>query len=306
VREVRRLARIAAVARALGRRIALLGVGVGPLRTPAGRHAARRFLRHVDFATVRDPESAALVSALVPLTASVAADLAFLLPSVLAVPRAARTPTPTLGVSLLAYGTSLSGDVDHDEQVATCVADALDTTLRNHPSWCVRFFEFFAGTSEYRDARVLRRVAASMIDPSRVSYREYDGDFLALVPDLQACHAFLGMRFHSSVLSYLADIPFLTVEMHPKCRTALSSRIGQPEAAIVPLAALRDLEIVSRALDRLVSNPAALRPSVDSRQLVRAASDTFDQFRRRFTSRPALAEVAAPRLLGRFIRGARH
>src|SRR5262249_28523844 len=141
-----------------------------------------------------------------------------------------------LGVSLLPHARSLGGDVERDARAADGFARCLAATLRRHPDWRVTLFEFFAN-SEYGDAHVLRRVEQAVGDPTRVTYRPYNGDFLGVFAEMRACQAFVGMRFHSCLLAHLAGVPCLMLSYHPKC-DGLALRLGLHPDATAPLTLL--------------------------------------------------------------------
>src|SRR5258706_12972943 len=147
-----RLARSARVIKLMRRRIALVGIGVGPLTTERGRAAAAALLGHADLVAVRDEESRALARAVAPgVDVQVTGDLAFLLPAHAPVVTHAPHAGEGLGVSLLPYARSLGRGGESDERAAMGLARALAETLRRHPHWRVTLFEFFANR-EYGDA----------------------------------------------------------------------------------------------------------------------------------------------------------
>jgi len=267
-----RLRHAARLVKLMRRKIAMLGIGVGPLSTHEGRTAAAGLLRAADFATVRDEESAALVADLAPeVRVQVAGDLAFLLPptSIAVADRG-----PTLGVSLLPYSASL-GRVDADDgRVVAAMAQALNRVLDTHPEYSVTLFEFFAGSRAYGDARVLEPLAAGLAFPERVHYRPYTGDFLALHREMAACTAFVGMRFHSCLLAHLASVPCLMIAYHPKSES-LTRRLRVNADAVLPLALLHDGGVLGTRLEMLVSEPDKFRPQASIHDMNAASATTF-------------------------------
>ena len=275
---LRRLRQVSRVARLMGRKIALVGIGVGPLVTAAGREASGRILETADFVTVRDEESLNIAATIAPrCRARLTADLAFLLPRLLPPgPSGVRAVADvnTLGVSLLPFAASLGRDGQADVEATERIAAALNRVLRQHPDWRVKLFQFFAGTTSYDDSTVLELLESRLAFPDRVSYRAYDGDFAAIYRELGQCRAFMGMRFHSCLIAHLAGVPCLTIAYHPKSES-LARRLGLSPEAIVPLPLLEDSQALSARLEALVAGDAKFRPAVALHEPTDAAALNF-------------------------------
>ena len=272
---LQRLGRAAQIVTWLGRRIALAGIGIGPLHSAGGRAAAARILRLADLVTVRDDESRALAAEIAPEVAvHVTGDLAFLLPRHLppAPPRVAGSRT--LGVSLLPFARSVGGDARADDQGVQAMADALRAVLDRHRDWRVHLFEFFSGSEHYGDALVLRTLERRLGLGDRVVYRPYTGDFAAVWSDIAACDAFVGMRFHSCVLAHLAQVPCLMIAYHPKSEN-LARRLRVGAEAVLPLPLLQDGAGVAARLEILMAEPDKFRPQGSLEELATASGTTF-------------------------------
>jgi polysaccharide pyruvyl transferase CsaB len=267
-----RLRHAARLIKLMRRKIAMVGIGVGPLKTRGGRGAAAGLLRAADFITVRDEESAALAAEIAPdARVQLAADLAFLLPR----PSYALSgEVPTLGVSLLPYSRSIGLSDEDDRRAMAAMADALNRLLVAHPEYSVTLFEFFAGSREYGDARVLGPLRAALAFPERVRYRSYTGDFLALQHEIAACTAFVGMRFHACLLAHHAGVPCLMIAYHPKCES-LARRLCVNADAMLPLPLLRDATALAARLEMLVQQPDKFRPQVALDDMAAASATTF-------------------------------
>ena len=258
-----RLGRAARVVKLLGRRIALLGIGVGPLRTKEGRAAARQLLDYADFVTVRDEESQVLTAMVAPdVSVHLTGDLAFLFPRHVtpARPQIPRTQR-TVGISLLPYASSLGQAAQDDEQRTVAMAKALRQVLERHRDWNVMLFEFFSGSPTYGDARVLRDLESQLGLGDRVTYRPYDGDFESVYSDLAACDAFVGMRFHSCLLAHTAGVPCLMLAYHPKSES-LAARLRLDADAVAPLPVLNDPVALAARVETLLTDSTKFRPSV--------------------------------------------
>jgi polysaccharide pyruvyl transferase CsaB len=278
-----RLAHTARVVKWLRRKVVMLGIGVGPLTTAPGRAAAAALLRLADLVTVRDEESRARAAELAP-TAQVhlAGDLAFLLPQHLVPPcsrqhSGAAAVRKTLGVSLLPYAGSRDLDPASDAQAVASLAKALNRVLARQSDWDVTLFEFFSGSREYGDDRVLQALYRQLAARDRVTYRPYAGDFPEVWGDLAACTAFVGMRFHSCVLAHLAGVPCLMIAYHPKSES-LSARLGLSADAVVPLAAVHDAAGLAARIDAVMTEGTKFQPRVPIEAIAAESARTFMLF----------------------------
>ena len=276
VEHLNRLGRSARLVRLLGRRVALVGVGVGPLRTMEGRAAARRLLERANFVTVRDEESRGLAAAVAPdVSVQVAGDLAFLLPRHMAPTVSARPAgVSTLGLSLLPHARSIGQDERTDAERAGAMVKALREVLDRHCEWRVVLFEFFSGSQEYGDARMLRALQEQLGLGERVTYLPYSGDLGAVYANLAACDAFAGMRFHACLLAHAAGVPCLMLAYHPKSES-LAARLRLCPEAVAPLPVLQDPRALASRLEALLTDSAKFRPSVPLEAMTAESARNF-------------------------------
>lgn len=282
-----RLAGAARAVKALGRRIVLLGIGVGPLTTDAGRQAARRLLEHADLVTVRDEESRALARTIAPACEiDVTADLAFLFPRHAPIgPVHGPDGRKRLGLSLLPFASSVGRAGRNDEAIAVVLADTLRGVLERHPEWDLTLFEFFSGSSTYGDARVLQLVRDRIALPGRVNDLAYTGDFMTVFTEMKACDAFIGMRFHSCLLAHVGGVPCLMLSYHPKSES-LASRLGLADDAVLPLLLLLDSHVVGARIEALLTDGAKFRPTVSCEPLIAEAERNFARLSTALPARP--------------------
>jgi polysaccharide pyruvyl transferase WcaK-like protein len=266
---------LAWAARRAGRKVAMVGMGVGPLETPEGRQAAGRLLDLADFLTVRDQESQAEVHAVRPgLEAPVTADLALTLADhVSRERRKTGREAPILGINLLAYSTCRGEGSAADLRMAGSVASVLDRLLEAHPRWRIKLIECFAGADAYSDAIPLSALRERLARPDRVSYHPYRGDWTATCREIATCSAFLGMRFHSCVVAYLAGLPFLMVDIQPKS-VSLARMIDYPAHRLLSVGGLLDPPALApHLLDLLGARESFARAPVAG--LAAAAQENF-------------------------------
>jgi polysaccharide pyruvyl transferase WcaK-like protein len=265
------------VAKLMRRKILMLGIGIGPLTTSAGRTAAASLLQQADLVTVRDEESRVVAAELAPdVPVHLAGDLAFLLPRHTHAPAVTHSGRPkTLGISLLPYAASLGRSSDEDQSVAATFATALNQAMASHPDWRVMLFEFFSGWQKYRDASVLRSLERQLTSPGRVAYRRYTGDFEAVYADIAACSAFVGMRFHSCLLAHLGGVPCLMITHHQKSES-LARRLQLSPDAVASLSVIQDTAALTARLDALLTDGDKFRPRVGLDTMARSSARTFD------------------------------
>lgn len=202
------------LARLLGTRRAIVGVGAGPLRTAAGRAQVRRALRGVTAISVRDTASAEVLRSLGIGGVRVAADLAVSLPAPDVAPadvlcaclrpwRAGRTRLPVR----TRVGTDITPTtmVDRLARGLDRAAGALGLPIRlvaMQPGW-----------DDLLHARVADRLLADVELCSPPADRVLDV--------IAASRAVVAMRYHAGIAALLAGRPTTLVGYDPKL-TALA------------------------------------------------------------------------------------
>jgi polysaccharide pyruvyl transferase CsaB len=275
---LRKMYRLARIAKFLGKKIAMIGIGLGPLNTEGGQLTARRLLNLVDFLTVRDHDSAELASQL-KLTPRlrVTGDLALLLDLAELSERIyPRKEIKTLGLSVL----PLYADHNNNKLNYRIVEDfswVIDKFLDESPHWSVKLFEFHGGSTLYSDAMVLSMLQSYSKHSTRVSYCRYDHDTFRILSEIKQCDAFVGMRLHSSILAYLFRIPFLMVSYHPKC-SAFAKMIGYPMDRILSIHDLHNREHLYQSISRLANESRFFQPTVPVETAVKQARENFSLF----------------------------
>ena len=277
---IKKLSRWVKVAKLLGRKVVLIGIGVGPLETPQGRSCARSILDDSDFVTVRSVESAQIAEALgVRPAPVVTSDLGFLISKYKLAASASPSgkQTKTLGISLLTPSGMLGKDQKDDMSAVTAIACALRRFLERDKDFSIKLFEFFSGSKEYGDATVLRVLEQELRGGDRVEYRAYDGDFLALYSDLSKCDRYLGMRYHACLLAWTAGVPCAMVAYHPKSYS-LAKELRIAAEGVIPTDKLLDSAGLEARLEELCNQPSHFLPGLPIESVVRASSMNFALF----------------------------
>jgi len=194
-----------------------MGLGAGPLNTASGRFLVRSALRSVPL-TVRDDDSARLLSDIGLRRVTVTADLAYGLP----------VPTADAADRIVASLRPFSGSgglvparrsdlrtLAADERV-TAAANALDELARRS-SLPVHLLAFEAE----RDARYHDLIAAHMTGPVTTGIATVDTAF----DEMARSRLVVAMRYHAVVAAVMAGRPAVVIGYSPKVRS-LARRLG--------------------------------------------------------------------------------
>jgi polysaccharide pyruvyl transferase CsaB len=240
------------LARALGKRVVWLGVGVGPIRRRTQRSLARIALRLSAAALVRDDESAALLGGVGPKV-TVIPDPALFNPSG---PPVDRHPTR---IGLVVRGPIPTSSDDPAALARRIVAVVEGLRARGREADLLTMGgpadDAFARTLSTEAAR--RNVALEIggLGPTPAAALEAIGRYAALV----------SIRLHGLVLSAVAGVPCVPVAYDAKVRSAADA-LGLAEAVIdldelAPETVLERLEgaMTPEDLERVAARVAAMR-----------------------------------------------
>lgn len=190
--------------------IAMLNVGVGPIRSPGGRRIARLILRQVDELSVRDRRSLELCRE-IGVPARAATDAVFSLDAAALLEEAAAVSPPADPVSRPAapvrVALNLNFDVENPanwESFLTGLAHAL-TVLHAQQPIELHTLPMQTGFKSHDDAEVLAEFAGRIpgIPVVRHDLRT-PGDVAAVIRD---CDVVLSERLHAIVLASILGVP---------------------------------------------------------------------------------------------------
>jgi polysaccharide pyruvyl transferase CsaB len=230
-----RTAALAAMARALRKPLALVGVGAAPLEGAAARRLARAIVHTADLLILRDEESAKHLAGIgAPAPFRVGADPAWtLLPD----PDAADPPADGPVVVALSH---LAGGADIADRLAAGLAPVADAgiPLRLDP-WQPH------GDGELAEAVARRLGGRAEIAPG-------PRDLLEAREGMRGARLVLAQRFHSLVAAASAGVRALAVAHEPKLE-GLARRLDQPTVA----AGTGPHELAAAVLGALDAAPAS-------------------------------------------------
>lgn len=262
---LRNTAALMLAARALGRPVALVGVGAGDLHGRLATRLSGWIIRHADLLVLRDEESAAvLTDANVPSPFWIGADSVWTLADEFALGRERSAVSASDERRVLAVALShLAGD----EALERNLAAGLDGLGED---WLVRLQPWQTGAGNHADLRLAQRLAgrlprAVVDDPPRDV-----ADAAASLTD-RTVDVVLGLRFHALVAAGLAGRRFVAVAHEPKL-AGIARRLDQ--LSVPPHASG---EVYTAALTGALLRPPPAVAAV--RGEAAAASTTFDLLR---------------------------
>lgn len=274
---------VLAIAKILGNRIYLIGIGVEPPKTRRGLFFAKRIFRLADFMSLRDTASFEIVKRLGFEHKSIRSfDLsALLLRSVASSPekddqrkeRVCRGSNPKkIGVSILPFFQIYYGNDSADKRIVQVLAEAFNKWLAKDDENVVFLFTS-KGAPKKGDIYITNLLRASLMPQKRVRLIPYDSDPCQVFSQIGQCDAFVGMRYHSCIFAYLLQVPLLMINYFNKCE-ALAQDIKLPQNALIT-----PEEIVNGKLEeklaQLTSCPARFKAELPPEDAKKLAGKNF-------------------------------
>lgn len=237
--------------------IAMLHVGVGPIRTRRGRFLARRILNRVDLLSVRDPASTRAcrrVGAKTPAIAS--ADAVF---SVSPAWLRGGAPGPDgsrpAGSAPLRIALSLNHDIEVPENWPHVLRTlgAAFTRLSGMRPIEIHGLPMQSRGKEHDDATVLRRFAAA--HPSLTFVEHLPTTHADVARLVESCDVVVAERLHALITSAKLGIPVVPLVYDVKVRE-LAASLGVAERSVDLGGAFTAEEVVT-AIEAAVDRPEA-------------------------------------------------
>jgi len=200
---------VVSVARILSANVHALGHGIGPLSRTSSRVLTSLTLRLTETVTVRDPESRDIAQS-IGVDARLTFDHAALLKT-----NESEPSTKRLGVSVTPAFRKYHDSPERDDRLVTDLATVLDDTIEDGQWNGVTIFAFHNGDAN-GDVSLSEQLCQRM-EAGEVTVETYDNDPVAFLSSISSMDAFLGMKYHSLVFSYLTDVPVASISYHPKC-----------------------------------------------------------------------------------------
>lgn len=246
------------------RRMLALGLSVGPFRSSEHEELTVRLLDQMAFVGLRDDFSADWVEQRgVKSPTARALDLAVLMPVAAEFPRHTGGRRKTLGIALLGrqflrdpallpLDLKLAADLGKETAIVAARngCEVIAFSLCRHPVY---------------DDRIVTQAFVEACRSCQVRSFEHDGDPLRTFERIRECTHFVSMRLHGAVLAYTADVPFLMLSYHPKCRDFVRT-IGLDEQFCMSSNKMRLKEYGERLAQLLVQSAVPAKMSLAEAQ----------------------------------------
>jgi polysaccharide pyruvyl transferase WcaK-like protein len=201
-------------AKALGKRLAMIGVGAAPIAHERGHRLARRLVRQADLLVLRDEESAGVLADLgAPTPFRIGADAAWTLVE--------HQPQPSSPSDRVIVALSCeAGDGELGDELAAALvpllAHGLEISLQ---PWQV------GGPVRPDDLDMARALAARLGHTTDILLPPASLD--EAIDTFASARLVFGLRFHSLIAAAAAGRPFVAYAHEPKL-AAVARRLGQP------------------------------------------------------------------------------
>ncbi len=204
------------LARLVGLKVWLVGVGIGPFETRIGRILGRAAVRAAHFISVRDKDSLAWLKRFgVPSDQfRTCRDPVYYL----SLPSPRRSG-PHLGISVMGYFGLYRRAPERDEILARRFHDVIRNWFRVFPNATVSLVGFYASDDVESDVVLARRIQAEWSDDSRVHVADPRGSVDRCVECFRHFTHVIAMRYHSQVLASLYGVPHVVIAYHGKNRS---------------------------------------------------------------------------------------
>ncbi|MBH0009613.1 polysaccharide pyruvyl transferase family protein [Salinibacterium sp. SWN1162] len=262
--------------------MAMLNIGVGPIRTRVGRRLAGLILAQVELVAVRDETSAALCArigvrrpVISGADAVFSADPEWLLGGA----ASARADSRRAADSTLRVGLSLNHDIDAPEiweHFLASLATALDGLADARPIE-IHALPMQSRGKEHDDASVLRSFAERVPGITVIHHELNDHHDVANV--ISRCDVVVAERLHALITSAVLGVPIVPLAYDVKVR-ALATALGL-DSATVDMASRVEPEHISAALAEVVGDLDASRRALagNTQRLAAQANSGFDSAR---------------------------
>ncbi len=211
VRSIIYYAGLVKTAKKAGKKVIMLGQGVGPINTFFGKKFARKAFDSADVLMVRDPQSVQTIRSLgCQVTPRVAADMAFLLPDPAkdGAPAFSAGGMKTVGISIRPYGKLTNQIVDTFSDLSQMLFKA---------GW----MPVLMGLDENEDFALMEKISKK--NGGKVPDLKGVGGPVPLQQRISRMDAVIAMRLHAGILAATVGVPPYMVSYDPKVNAFANS-----------------------------------------------------------------------------------
>jgi polysaccharide pyruvyl transferase WcaK-like protein len=161
--------------------------------------------------------------------------------------------TPTeIGLNIMPYFRVYEDDPERDEHFLNLIVDALRKSLADGTT--VRLFTFNKKDEESEQVFIdeAGHRLSDFVDTDVLSYSTPQHT----LEEIERCDAMIAMRYHGSMMAYLAGVPQVVLGYHEKC-IALARDIGCSPCAIIDIRHLHSPDSLAAAVRGVQRDPTA-------------------------------------------------
>jgi polysaccharide pyruvyl transferase WcaK-like protein len=235
-----------------------IGVSIGPFKNSEYEQNVIKYLKQLNFLTLRDNRSYEYVNTLdLPYKPIEAFDLAALLPLVYAginkLPK--NKNKKIIGVSVCPYESiSKLDEIKNENRRNESIIKLLKKINKNNEDVTFRFF-VINGHKVFGD----KKLTLDVINKSQIKNFElvdYQNSVLSAWNLIGQCDVMIATRLHAAILAAYNDVPFILNEYHQKCTDFLTD-VGQHEDWVVGDAEYEDDKIIN-VLSRVINKESKI------------------------------------------------
>jgi len=230
------------------KRIYFIGVGIEQPTKFYGRFLIKHICNLADLITVRDSISFEVLQKMnIAPKFLHTFDLAALLMDHLDHPKNTKAGAiKKLGVSILPFFEIYYNNVQKDNHLLKELAKGLNQWLDDDKKRSIYLF-VFKGESLDHDVYIINALRKLIYERERVRIIPYCPNPLTTLERVAECDAFVGMRYHSCIFSYLASLPMIIISYAQK-NESLIKDIGLDSKAVLSLELVLKGEFPSRLM----------------------------------------------------------
>lgn len=231
------------------RKMALIGNGLGPINHNKTRKWSNYILKNLDFISVRDHDSFLEAKKCAPnVVIQETFDIAVLL----------KRPSKVdfelnydqiIGLNVLPYYQIYQNNKSGDEQVIVEICNSLKQFKNLKIKINIFLYNVKVSENEREFAENFKVKLDNYFEVNIIPYQTPQN----IVNQMSLCTCFIGMRYHSIVLAYLANIPQIPILYHKKC-LSFTKEIGLNKEVSIELEEL-DKTLLTKKIKKMFAEP---------------------------------------------------
>lgn len=205
-----------------------LGVSIGPFNTERDYESIKNYLNNFTYISLRDKRSYEIAKKMnLQGVYKQGFDIASLLPIVGKKYYNENIDNNKkdnfiVGISLCHCERYSGKDINKEIQREEVMKLLIDKMIEKYKQITLKFF-VFNNNKINGDNEITIEFVNLFKSKCKVELINYTKDTLWFWNEMKKCNLFVGIRLHSAIMSYMADIPFVLFEYHEKCTEFLNS-----------------------------------------------------------------------------------